>query len=65
MLEIRISMYVPINEEISALSALLNLYEEGTGLKTNFHKSTGVPIQCSNIDIVDILADMPAQITHF
>lgn len=62
---IRISMYVPINEEISTLSNLLNLLEEAIGLKDNFHKSTGVPIWCSDIDIVDILADMPAQVTHF
>lgn len=58
-------MYVPINEEISALSSLLNLFEEAIGLKDNFHKSTVVPIWCSDIDIVDILADMPTQVTHF
>jgi hypothetical protein len=43
----------------------VTLFEEVIGLKDNFHKSTSMPIWCSGIVIVDILVDMPAQVTHF
>ncbi|WVZ99055.1 hypothetical protein U9M48_044409 [Paspalum notatum var. saurae] len=70
---IRISMYAddaalflaPSKEEVSALSKLLNFFGEASILKTNFHKSTVVPIRCSGLNIEDTLSDLPAQKSHF
>ena len=70
---IRISLYAdaaalflaPIKEEVSALAELLTLFGEATGLKTNFQKSTVVPIRCNGLNITPILVDLPAKRTQF
>jgi len=53
----------PIKEEVTALKHLLQLFGEVTGLRTNIHKSSVVPIRCENLDLDDILCDFPAQRT--
>ena len=72
-MKLRTSMYAddatiflrPIKEEVTALKHLLQLFGEVTGLRTNIHKSSVVPIRCENLDLDDILCDFPAQRTSF
>lgn len=49
----------PIKEDIINLASILEGFGEVTGLCTNFHKSSVVPIRCSHIDVDDILHDLP------
>jgi hypothetical protein len=51
--------------EVSMLARIIDLFGETTGLKTNFHKSTVVPIQCNNINLSDVLFGQPASRTSF
>ena len=70
---IRISMYgddaalflAPKQNEVSSLAELLTLFGEATGLKTNFHKSTVVPIHCAGLNMANILGKLPAKQSHF
>jgi hypothetical protein len=55
----------PVKEEVAALAELLTLFGEATGLRTNFQKSTVVPIRCEGLDIDDILTHLPARKSHF
>ena len=55
----------PTKGEVSMLARILELFGETTGLKTNFHKSTVVPIQCNNINLSDVLSGLPASRTSF
>jgi len=72
-MRLRTSMYAddaaiflrPIKEEVTALKHLLQLFGEVTGLRTNIHKSSVVPIRCENLDLDDILCDFLAQHTSF
>jgi hypothetical protein len=71
--DLRISMFaddaaifvMPTKGEVSMLARILELFGETTGLKTNFHKSTVVPIQCNNINLSNVLSGMPASRTSF
>ena len=56
---------VPVKREVSSLAELLNLFGEATGLKTNFQKSTAIPIHCNGVNLRQVLADLPANHTHF
>lgn len=65
----RISMYgddatlfiEPRKEELDALANILELFGEATGLKTNFHKSTAIPICCEGVQLSGILENLPAR----
>ena len=50
---------------MSSLAELLTLFGEATGLKTNFHKSTVVPIHCAGLNMANILGKLPAKQSHF
>jgi hypothetical protein len=50
---------------VSALTELLTLFGEATGLKTNFQKSTVMPIRCNGFNITPVLTDLPAKRTQF
>lgn len=39
--------------------------QDVTGLCTNFHKSSVVPIRCANLDLVSILSSIPATRASF
>ena len=64
---LRVSMYAddaviflrPEKHEVRALSHLLNLFEQMTGLQTNVQKSSIAPICYDSLDLDDILADLP------
>ena len=70
---IRVSLYAddaalflaPAKKEVSSLAALLTLFGEATGLKTNFHKSTVVPIHCNGLNLRHVLAELAAKSAHF
>lgn len=70
---IRISMYADDaalflalrQNEVSALAELLTFFGEATGLKTNFHKSTVVPIHCAVLNMATILGQLPTKQSHF
>ena len=70
---IRISMYAddaalflaPRQNEVSALAELLTFFGEATRLKTNFHKSTVVPIHCAVLNMATILGQLPTKQSHF
>ena len=72
-LNIRVSMYAddtaifvnPIKEDIGALTELLNKFGEASGLKTNFKKSSVVPIRCEGIDLDYVLGGLPIIKTNF
>lgn len=48
----------PIKEDILNLASILEGFGEVTGLCTNFHKSSVVPIRCGQIDLDAILQDL-------
>ncbi|WVZ76863.1 hypothetical protein U9M48_024789 [Paspalum notatum var. saurae] len=66
---LRISMFAddaaifvtPTKGDVSMVARILGLFGEVTGLKTNFLKSTVVPIQCSGINLADVLSGLPAK----
>jgi hypothetical protein len=49
----------PFKHDVQNLTAILHAFGEVTGLCTNFHKSSVVPICCHNIDLDDILHGTP------
>ncbi|WVZ95115.1 hypothetical protein U9M48_040917, partial [Paspalum notatum var. saurae] len=72
-LRLRTSLYVddaiifikPKKEELESLAALLHLFGEATGLRTNIQKSSVVPIKCEGLNLDEILAGFPASRTNF
>lgn len=50
----------PIKRDIDHLSNILRLFGDVTGLATNFHKSSVIPIRCGHINLSDILQNLPA-----
>ncbi|WVZ69500.1 hypothetical protein U9M48_018274 [Paspalum notatum var. saurae] len=70
---LRISMFAddaaifitPTKGEVSMLARILDLFGEVTDLKTNFHKSTVVPIHCSGVMLSDVLSGLPAKRASF
>jgi len=73
MTQLRASMYArdtrifvkPTREDILALVELLTLFGEALGLKTNFQKSTIIPIRCEGLNLNEILAASPTDISCF
>ena len=55
----------PIKRDIDNLAAILDGFEEVTGLCTNFHKSSVVPIRCSHLNLGHILQNLPATRASF
>ena len=55
----------PIKKDIDIFSAILRGFGEVTGLCTNFHKSSVVPIRCNNLNLGHILQSMPATMASF
>ena len=55
----------PIKKDIDIFSAILRGFGEVTGLCTNFHKSSVVPIRCNNLNLGHILQSMPATVASF
>ena len=55
----------PIREDIRNLADILEGFGEVTGMHTNFHKSSVVPIRCRYLDLDAILEDMPATRASF
>jgi hypothetical protein len=51
----------PVQDEIQTLAAILNSFGEVTGPKTNFLKSTVIPIRCHGIDLNAILNGFAAK----
>jgi len=70
---LRVSLYAddaviflrPIKHEVRALSQLLNLFGQVTGLQTNIHKSSIAAIRCEGINLDDVLADFTAARASF
>ena len=50
----------PIKRDVDNLAAILQGFGEVTGLCTNFHKSSMVPIRCGNLDLGHIMQGLPA-----
>ncbi|KAE8791391.1 retrotransposon protein [Hordeum vulgare] len=55
----------PIKRDVDNLAAILRGFGEVTGLCTNFHKSSMVPIRCDNLDLGRITQGLPAVRTSF
>ncbi|KAM0838878.1 hypothetical protein ACQ4PT_060692 [Festuca glaucescens] len=49
----------PFKEDVHNFAAILHSFGEATGLCTNFHKSSVVPIRCDGVDLDDILRGLP------
>ena len=70
---LRVSMYAddiviflkPAKHEAETLKSLLHSFGEVTGLRTNVHKTSVVPIRCKQIDLDEVLAGFPAVRAHF
>jgi hypothetical protein len=58
-------VYCTKKEEVETILKLLRLFGEASGLLTNFHKSTVVPIRCQGIDLNAVLRNMPARRATF
>jgi len=71
--KIRASMYAddtaifvkPTREDILAMAELLTLFGEASGLKTNFQKSKIIPIRCEGLNLNEIIAGSPTEISCF
>ena len=67
MMRFRVSMYAddavifirPNRNDVQNLRKILHLFGETTGLTTNFQKTSVTPISCNNINLDDVLADLP------
>ena len=55
----------PIKSDIDNLSTILKGFGDVTGLCTNFHKSSVVPIRCSNVDLDHVLSGVPVSRATF
>jgi hypothetical protein len=55
----------PIKSDIRNLAAILHDFGKVTGLCTNFLKSSVAPIRCGEIDLDDVLQDIPAARASF
>ncbi|WVZ78138.1 LOW QUALITY PROTEIN: hypothetical protein U9M48_025899 [Paspalum notatum var. saurae] len=72
-IRLRTSMYAddaiifikPEKRELESCAALLHLFGEATGLRTNIQKSSIVPIKCAGLNLDEILAGFPASRTSF
>jgi hypothetical protein len=69
----RISLYAddagifvnPREEDLSAISSILDYFGKASGLVTNMLKTEIFPVRCDDTDLVAILADFPAKIASF
>jgi len=55
----------PSQEEVRTLASILSSFGEVTGLKTNFKKSTIIPIQCQGIDLSSVLNGLTVKRASF
>ena len=55
----------PARDEVQTLAAILNFFGEVTGLKTNFLKSTVIPIRCQGVDLTTVLNGFEARRASF
>jgi hypothetical protein len=55
----------PIKDDIQNLGKILESFGDVTGLRTNFNKSTVVPIRCGGTNLDDILHGIPALRSNF
>ena len=46
---------VPIKRDIDNLASIVRCFGEVTGLRTNFQKSSVVPIRCNHLNLEHIL----------
>jgi len=49
----------PKRNDVQNLRKILQFFGETTGLTTNFQKTSVTPISCNNINLDDVLADLP------
>ena len=69
----RVSLYAddvvlflrPIAMDLHLVDDLLQLFSATSGLKTNIHKSSVPPIQCSEEDLVVVQTHLPCEIQEF
>lgn len=70
---LRVSMYAddaaiflkPTPQDVNNMKELLIKFGETTGLSTNIQKTSVTPIRCRNIDLDDILGNLPVKRQHF
>ncbi|WVZ93660.1 LOW QUALITY PROTEIN: hypothetical protein U9M48_039625 [Paspalum notatum var. saurae] len=70
---LRISLYAddaalfiaPRKDDVDALVYLLSMFGQASGLVTNFHKSSVIPIRCSATDLALLLQNLPARRAAF
>jgi hypothetical protein len=55
----------PLDSDINLSMDLIKLFGKASGLKTNVQKSSVVPIQCSEADIVTIQNLLPCEVQDF
>ena len=55
----------PARDEVRSLAVILNFFGEVTGLKTNFLKSTVIPIRCQGVDLTTVLNGFEARRASF
>lgn len=70
---LRVSIYAddaaifikPTPMDVQNTKRLLSLFGKVTGLLTNFHKTSVTPIRCDNIDLDEVLLDLPVNRANF
>jgi hypothetical protein len=70
---LRLSLYAddavvfinPVKEDVDVLMEIMHKFREATGLGINVHKSSVVPIRCSQIDLDDVLQNFGGARTTF
>jgi hypothetical protein len=55
----------PLNDELQAISSILDFFGKASGLVTNMIKTEVFPVRYDEVDLADILADFPAKIVTF
>jgi hypothetical protein len=69
----RISLYVddvvlflrPVAAELNMVIRILELFGEATGLKANVQKSNVAPIQCTQLEVQEVMDCFPCKIEEF
>ena len=54
-----------VEEELQVSKEILNIFGSASGLQTNLHKSSIIPIRCEEASVAAIMDNLPCNISEF
>jgi hypothetical protein len=55
----------PVEEELHVTKEIHNIFGSASGLQTNLHKSSIIPIRCEEASMAAIMDNLPCNISEF